>query len=166
MKTEKQRKHLEKVILLKRQRGYWHSSNTIKKIGLGNKGHLAWNKGKRGLQKCSEKRRQEMRELYRRENNPAWKGGIVSLTKIIRHCFKYRQWHSDIFFRDDFTCVLCGQRGGALEVDHYPKMFSVIFHENKIKSLEDAESCEDFWNINNGRTLCKGCHRKTYTNDK
>lgn len=34
-----------------------------------------------------------------------------------------------------------------------------IQEENNIKTLEDAENCEELWNINNGRTLCRNCHR-------
>jgi len=90
-----------------------------------------------------------------------WKGGITPLVYQIRHHFKSRQWSSDIFTRDDFTCQLCGMRGCVIEADHYPKRFTDIFHENKIKSLEQALECEEFWNINNGRTLCKKCHNKT-----
>lgn len=91
--------------------------------------------------------------------NGNWKNGVTPLMVRIRYCFKYRQWRSDIFTRDDFMCQNCNQRGGELEADHYPKKFADIFHENKITSLEEAFLCEEFWNINNGRTLCKSCHR-------
>jgi len=94
--------------------------------------------------------------------NPNWKnGGVTSLVEQIRRCYKYRQWRSDVFTRDDFTCVLCERRGGDIEADHYPKEFSDIFYENQITSLEEALTCEELWNINNGRTLCKGCHGGT-----
>lgn len=95
------------------------------------------------------------------ENSLRWKGGLTPLLKKIRNCFKYRQWRSDIFTRDDYICQMCGVRGGELNVDHYPKSFSKIFHENEIKSLEQALDCEEFWNINNGRVLCVMCHNKT-----
>ena len=97
----------------------------------------------------------------RGKNNPNWKNGITPLTRQIRACFEYRQWRSDVFTRDDFTCQDCGVRGGNLEADHYTKQFSVIFHENKIKDLQQALDCAEFWNINNGRTLCEKCHNKT-----
>ncbi len=35
-----------------------------------------------------------------------------------------------------------------------------IFYENKINNLEQAIDCSEFWDINNGRTLCKSCHKK------
>ena len=60
------------------------------------------------------------------------------------------------------TCQECGERGGNLNVDHIVP-FSVIFHKNIISSLEEALSCEELWNINNGRTLCVPCNKKTDT---
>lgn len=96
------------------------------------------------------------------ENAPAWKGGITPLVRAIRTCFKYRQWRSDVFTRDDFTCVLCGISDHNVEADHIQKFVDII-RENSIRTLGQANSCEELWNINNGRTLCVGCHRKTDT---
>jgi 5-methylcytosine-specific restriction endonuclease McrA len=90
-----------------------------------------------------------------------YKGGITPLVLQIRHCFLYRQWRSDIFTRDDFTCVFCGTRGGALEADHYPKRFAEIFNHYKPKTLAEALACAEFWDLNNERTLCRECHAKT-----
>lgn len=149
-------------------------------------GGIPWNKGKKGLMPIpwnkgktkandpripqhwlGKKRGNLHNEEYKKrmrertgESCPAWKGGITPLLKLIRHCFKYRQWRSDIFQRDDYTCQICNQRGGELNADHHPKMFSEIFAENKIKTLGEALVCEEFWNLNNGRTLCKPCHQK------
>jgi hypothetical protein len=93
--------------------------------------------------------------------NGSKKGWITPFTKALRKCFKYRQWRSDVFTRDNWTCVVCFIRGTYLEADHYPKMFSSILQEYNIKDMETADSCEELWNINNGRTLCKECHNKT-----
>ena len=88
-----------------------------------------------------------------------WRGGLTSLVLQIRHCPKYHQWRSGIFMRDNFTCQFCKVKGGRLEVDHYPKTFSHIFYKNKIQSREQAIDCEEFWDMNNGRTLCRKCHK-------
>lgn len=137
---------------------------------------IPWNKGKKASlkdrknldrtgTKHSEETRKKMSIAHKGEKSYLWKGGITTLVQQIRHCFKYRQWRSDIFTRDNFTCLLCGIRSGNgkavyLIADHYPKLFSEIFYENKIKNLEEALVCEEFWNINNGRTLCKECDNK------
>lgn len=88
-----------------------------------------------------------------------WKGGITPLMELIRHSYKNRQWISDVFTRDNYTCQNCGKYGGNINADHFPKMFKEIFYENKIVSLEQALNCEEFCNINNGRTLCEKCHK-------
>ncbi len=98
----------------------------------------------------------------RAENNRRW-NGRAPLKEKIRNCFQYRQWRSDVFTRDNFTCQSCGDdRGGNLEADHI-KPFSQILNFNEITTFESALKCEELWNINNGKTLCKSCHRKTPT---
>lgn len=94
-------------------------------------------------------------------NNPNYRGGINPLNKQIRNSFQYRQWRSDVFTRDDFTCQDCGKHGGNLEAHHTPKSFAEIIKEYNIKTLQDALNCEELWSINNGRTLCEKCHNKT-----
>ena len=88
--------------------------------------------------------------------------GRSKLSHKIRENLKYRIWRSDIFTRDDFTCQECDVRGGKLEA-HHKKTFSKILEENDIKSIEQALLCEELWNLNNGQTLCKQCHKNTET---
>lgn len=109
------------------------------------------------------KNRPDLAERFRGSGGSNWKGGMTPLINLIRHCFKYRQWRCDIFQRDDYTCQKCEKRGGELNVHHKDKTFTEIFYINKIRSLDDAFKCEEFWNINNGETLCVSCHRKTET---
>lgn len=96
------------------------------------------------------------------QDHPCWKDVKTRpFHKQIRSTFQYRQWRSDVFTRDSFTCVLCGVTGCYIEADHYPKMFIEIINEHKIKTLDEAINCAELWNINNGRTLCKPCHDPT-----
>lgn len=99
------------------------------------------------------------------EKHSRWKGdmGLQPLKERIRKLFEYSSWRKTIFERDDYTCRECNIRGGKLCVDHYPTSFAEILHKNNIKSIEEAIMCNDFWNINNGRTLCFECHKKTPT---
>jgi hypothetical protein len=139
-------------------KGHIHSEATKLKMSLSHKGRTV-----------SEITRQKLRKAKLGKKFPAlsgeksgqWKGGITALTTLIRHTFEYRQWVSDIFHRDDFTCQKCFTKGGYLHA-HHIKYFSVIFKENNIKSMQDALECCEFWNINNGVTLCKGCHKKQH----
>jgi hypothetical protein len=157
-----------------------------KRLSEANKGRTVWNKGLKGLPGRNKGRRFSV--SWRRKLSIArlgktpwnkglkgfssgnkhwnWKGGITGIVFQIRHCFEYRQWRSDIFTRDNFTCVLCLKRGGELNADHYPKTFSSIIHEYKITSLSEAVGCDELWNINNGRTLCVECHRQVTRRDK
>ena len=163
---------------------HWKLSRKAKmNIGKGHKGIIPWNRGKTGIvfsrkhienlsqslkgRKLSETHKRKMSESMKSNKNPNWKEGITSLNIQIRNCFRYRQWVSDIFTRDNFTCVFCKARSGNgkavyLVADHYPKKFSEIIKEYNIKTLEEALSCEELWNINNGRTLCRKCHKKRH----
>lgn len=133
----------------------WVSDKTREKISKKLKGNIPWNKGK----KC-----QQLSISQKGENNSFWKGGISSLSDRIRHLFQYRQWRSDVFTRDNFTCQECGDdRGGNLEAHHEPESLSDILEKYRIKTIEEALACEELWNINKGRTLCEDCHKKTKT---
>jgi len=127
--------------------------NELSKIKMGNTNWLG--------KKHTEEYKKEMSESYRGEDNPCWRGGTTSLQKILRGCFMYRQWRSDIFTRDDFTCQECGQRGGHLEA-HHIKQLSKILQLYEITNYEEALDCAELWNLNNGITLCKECHKKLH----
>lgn len=77
-----------------------------------------------------------------------WKGGVTPIHKKIRKSSKYVNWRKQVYERDDYTCQLCGVRGGELQADHI-KPFS-LFPDLRFE-------------LSNGRTLCKPCHRKTPT---
>lgn len=134
-----------------RQKMLWHkkSSSTI------------INMSKAALKKWSNKeyRQMKMNTVCKWKNHPFRNWWITPLTKQIRRCFMYRQWRSDVFTRDDFTCVYCWTRWWYIQADHI-KYFSTIMKENNILTLEDAQWCEELWNINNWQTLCYNCHRK------
>lgn len=82
-------------------------------------------------------------------NHPSWKGGITPINKTIRHSKRYALWRTAVFERDNYTCVLCNSnKSGSLNADHI-KPFA-YFPELRFA-------------IDNGRTLCVDCHRKTDT---
>lgn len=94
----------------------------------------------------SSKGRAMRRELQRGDKNPAWKGGVTHINQKIRTSSGYKDWRTAVFQRDDYTCQMCRDRGVTLQADHikpfayYPELRLVV---------------------ENGRTLCVPCHRKT-----
>ena len=111
------------------------------------KGQISWSKGMKFPERSGK-------------NHHNWKGGVSPLRNKIMDIFEYHKWRSDVFIRDNYTCQKCNQTGGNLET-HHIKSFNSIMRKYKITNMEQALSCIELWNINNGQTLCKKCHRKT-----
>jgi len=100
-----------------------------------------------------------------------WKGGRSNLTKRIRDLPESKEWTKKVFKRDDYTCQDCEKKGGNLEA-HHKKSFVIILQDflqeyNQFSPIEDKETLvrlaityKPFWDILNGKTLCKDCHKK------
>lgn len=137
--------HKEKLLSARRGKPSWNkgkklSKEIVDKMSLSRKGSLPWNKGKKMPQISSS-------------NHYLWKGGITPINMQIRNSLEYKLWRTAVFERDNYTCVWCGVRSSAgikviLNADHI-KPFS-LFPELRFE-------------IDNGRTLCIVCHRKTDT---
>jgi len=74
-------------------------------------------------------------------NHPNWNGGTSNMERGLF----YQTVRKRVLERDDYTCQLCGKRGGKLHVDH-------------IQSWKDF--VDQRFNIDNCRTLCMNCHYK------
>lgn len=111
--------------------------------------------------KHSMKWRSRMSVSNRGDRGTNWKGGLTKLGAAIRNGFTYKIWRESVFTRDNWTCQKCGVRGGKINA-HHIKRFSEILKYNKIKSVLEAEACSNLWEISNGTTLCKRCHRQTH----
>lgn len=116
------------------RKGIIFSEKHRKHISESCKGRNSWNKGKRHLAIIGEK-------------HPNWKGGITPINKIIRHSIEYKLWVRAVFERDNYTCIWCGRKGNQLNADHIQE-FSLY---------PELRFC-----IDNGRTLCKECHKKRH----
>jgi len=91
---------------------------------------------------------------------PNWKGGLTDLTRCIHSLDKYKEWRLAIFIRDNWTCQNCKKIGVYLE-PHHIKSLKVIIKENNLVNSDNAIKCKELWDINNGITLCKDCHKLT-----
>lgn len=83
-------------------------------------------------------------------SNPNWKGGITPINKKLRNSEEYKLWRKAVFERDKYICVWCKVSGAK-----------AYLHADHIKPF--AFYPELRFAIDNGRTLCKSCHRKTDT---
>lgn len=104
--------------------------------------------GKKRPNLHSEAYKQRLKAELKGEGSPLWKGGVTPINKLIRCSAEYRLWREAVFVRDNFTCVWCGVKGSKLNADHI-KPFAYY------PELRFA--------IDNGRTLCIDCHKKTDT---
>jgi len=114
----------------------------------------------------SQKRINNRPPVMEKENHPQWKGGITSETTKIRRSKQYREWRKKILKRDNYTCQNCGatDKEKILHADHI-KPFAYLI--NQIRDIygniiiEQINEFKELWDLNNGRTLCIDCHRKT-----
>lgn len=136
------------------------SAEHREKIRLTRVGEKHWNYGKhqpkatrlkisksRKGQKLSIEVRKKMSESKKGSKHWRWKG-ISTLNERIRKSFEYKLWRKAVYERDHYTCIWCGQVGGKLNADH-------ILPFSQYPALRFA--------IDNGRTLCERCHKKTDT---
>lgn len=100
------------------------------------------------VQTCEKHGVRNLREFVRAvPRGPAhyrWLGGITPEMQEARNSPQAKAWRCAVFARDDHTCVICHKRGGDLEADHIEPF---------------AVALELRFDLDNGRTLCKPCHR-------
>jgi hypothetical protein len=94
--------------------------------------------------KHSEATKEKLRLNHLGAKNPQWKGGIYETHRQIRTSPQYAVWRKSVFERDGYKCQVCEEVGGELHAHH-------IREFSKHKELR--------FNINNGVTLCKECHK-------
>lgn len=77
-------------------------------------------------------------------NHYNWKGGVASENQIQRKSKEYQKWRKAVFQREKYTCNVCKHHGKGLEA-HHRKHWA---HRPEIR-----------FDVSNGITLCKKCHR-------
>jgi predicted restriction endonuclease len=132
----RQGKHYPK--LKEAKTGHKHSEETKKKIG-----YKSAHRSKEVIAKISNS--------LKGEKNPRWRGGVTSANQKIRDSEESKLWRKAVWARDNYTCIWCGRKRSK----------TVIIQADHIKPF--AYFPELRFAIDNGRTLCKECHRTTDT---
>ncbi len=153
------------------KKGFKHSEETKTKIRLS---HIGIKRPGVGGRKKGSTMSTETKKLMSLNSSQHWLGkkrpdisdsnhylwnGKTPLMEQIRKCVEYFKWRSFVFERDNYTCIECNTSGIYLHADHI-KQFAFIVKDNKIETLKQALDCVELWDTDNGRTLCKECHRK------
>lgn len=98
--------------------------------------------------KMSDEGRHKISISKKGDKSHFWRGGLTKINAKIRNSLEYRLWRESVFQRDSYTCIWCGVKGQKLNADH-------------IKPFCDYPQLR--FAIDNGRTLCDSCHKKTDT---
>ena len=128
--------------------GFRHTEKSKIKMSESNKGNKSHHWGKHR----SEKVRRKMSKSHRGKKSYNWKGG-QAINKVIRASLEYRLWREAVFKRDNWTCKWCRVRSRAGKI--------VILNADHIKQFAYFPKLR--FAIDNGRTLCIDCHKKTNT---
>jgi len=152
-----------KKLMSRIQKNLWEDKEYRRKHVNGMIG-IRWNIGRK------EKMRKAMVGKWAGEKNPKYIDGRTPLVMLIRGLEEYTNWRKEVFKRDNYICQKCKSKGN-LEAHHCIKSFSVIFSEflkeyDQFSPIEDKETLirlatkyKSFWDLSNGKTLCKDCHR-------
>lgn len=128
-----------------------------KNKGRFKKGNPSWNIGTNNSGMKGRKHTRETKEKMRQsslgEKAWNWKGGVSKENYRIRRSAKYKDWRKAVFERDNYTCCDCGARSA--------KGKRVEINADHIKPFAYFPDLR--FDVNNGRTLCIGCHKKTAT---
>ena len=157
------------------KKGHKHSEKTKRKMSKSFKGRIPWNKGKKGVQICSEETRKKMGNAQRGkitseetkrklsegkrgdEKGSNWKGGITPQNKTIRHSIEYRLWREAVFARDNWVCQKSGERGGKLHPHHihnfadYPELRFAIDNGVTLSEKEHRAFHRKYGKIKNNK---------------
>ncbi|KKM90327.1 hypothetical protein LCGC14_1239770 [marine sediment metagenome] len=97
-------------------------------------------------------------------NHWNWRGGITPLVRAIRNDTKRSRWTQKVFRKDIYICQKCkNKKNNRLHAHHIIQFNSILSHYN-ITTIKEARACSLLYDINNGMTLCKKCHKWVHSN--
>lgn len=104
------------------------------------------------------------------KNSTAWKGGKMSMTRLVKGFQNRNGWYKKIYERDGFKCTCCGSKN-KIEAHHKLPIKNII--DMYKSNFEEAEDLYRYLisldiiidsNLDNGVTLCRECHKKEHMN--
>jgi hypothetical protein len=98
-------------------------------------------------QRWTEEARQRVSERFRGARNHNWKGGISKARDVLKASPEYKAWAATVYRLDRFMCQLCDTKCKKPDAHH-------------IKPVRDFPHL--VFDLENGVTLCRTCHRRTY----
>lgn len=117
----------------------------------------------------SSKTRSEKISMIRGENHHSWKGGVSDIRAYARGRL-HHAWSKFVFERDDYTCRLCGTRGGKMVVHHVRTFASIRDavlekHPELDPDIQEhkemlADLVVEAHELKDGVTLCRSCHKR------
>lgn len=104
------------------------------------------------------------------ENHHSWKGGFKSIYDRIRDLKSYWDWRKAVLDRDGNICKNCAVEEN-LEVHHIKTLKILVQEYSNVNDIPIKDFTEEhlksthFYDINNGITYCKDCHRSWHKNN-
>jgi hypothetical protein len=89
----------------------------------------------------------KIRLVSKKEKHWNWKGGKTPINHLLRNSVEYNNWRKAVYRRDKWTCQMCGEKQKH-PIAHHLKPFN--------------DYMELRFEINNGITLCRSCHKKIH----
>ncbi len=128
----------------KRRLGKYHSAETKKKMS---EAAMGKKKSEEHRKNISRAQVGVKKPKISGPNHYRWKGGLEfrDITHRMRQSIEWVSWRKEVFGRDSYACMDCGE-GGYLEPHHI-----VPLRIDLTKA----------YYINNGITLCRPCHKVT-----
>lgn len=89
----------------------------------------------------------------RGKDSNGWKGGLTPRMQALRNTQSYKNWRESVYERDDHTCQECGARSSSGN--------PVYLNAHHINPIKDNKNTLLIFDVDNGITLCEGCHNIT-----
>lgn len=139
-----------RVFCSRRCRTIWQNKNIPQSQHTRNLASIRAKKLFSGIPKTIEHRK-KLSIRFKGNRSHFWKGGLTDQNRLLRNSFESNLWKKSVLVRDNWTCQSCNIR------DNENANRQLTTHHIKSWAMHKDER----FNVDNGITLCKECHKKT-----